>query len=226
MQRVLCVNLWVKPNVCSGNELAGGLVPVQAGGLEEADGGLQGGVVALLLGHVVGVDGIAVHIDGEGGLVALVGRTRGGPGGVGDRVLDDGGGLAVVAVHDRVAVDGEEGGEALAEVLGGLAARLAVHADVLSADAYVAVAEVVDAEGGDDVAGELAVGVVALDVLNALDVEVRVGDVEGGRVGGDAAQLVGSRGLLEQEVLGLGLALPVVLVGLEGDDAVLIGCLL
>ena len=41
--------------------------------------------------------------------------------------------------------------------------------------------------------------------------------------GGEAGDLVGVRGLLEEDVLGLGSALPVVLVGLEGDDAVLVG---
>jgi len=206
----------------SRSELLGGVVPGVAGGLEEADGGLQGRVVLLLVGHVARVEILAVDVLGERDRIALVGGLGSRPGGVGDRVLDDVGEIAVVGVDDGVAVDGQQGGDALAEILGLVGAGVVADLDEVGVDAEVAVAEVVDGVDRVDVAVELAVGVVALDRGDGVGVE----GVVGGQIigaGGDTGQHIGSGGLLEEDGLDLRAAEEVVFVGFQGDSAVLIG---
>ena len=100
-----------------------------------AESGLQSGIVALLSGHVGGVDVVAVHVNGEGDLVAVVRGLGSGPGGVGDGVVDDARALAIVGLDGDVTINGEDGGEGLAQVLGSLAARLAADVHAGRADA-------------------------------------------------------------------------------------------
>ena len=199
-------------------ELAGLLVEVEARGLEVADGGLPGGLVTLLLAHGSIVDVVAVHVHGVGVPVALVGRLGSGPGGVGDGILDDGGAIAVVGVDDGVAVDGEQGHEALAQRLGGVGGGLAAHVHQVGVDAQVAVAAIVHQHGVDGLAGQLAVGVGVPDGLHGVLVDGGCRDVEA--AGDDAGHIVAVHGLLHQQGSDLGLALEVVGVGLQGHDAV------
>ena len=64
-----------------GGKGAGRVVPGVARRLEEADGGLEGGVKPLLVGHIGGIDRVAVDVDRISLFIAVVGRLRGGPSG-------------------------------------------------------------------------------------------------------------------------------------------------
>ena len=191
-----------------------------AGSLEVAEGSLQSGIIALLGGHVGGVDVVAVHVNGEGDLVAVVRGLGSGPGGVGDGVVDDARALAIVGLDGDVTIDGEDSGEGLAQVLGSLAARLAADVHAGSAHAEVAVTEVIDGIGRDLVAVQCA-AVGLLDGFNGVVGEGGVSNIDG--AGDDAVELVViAHALLEVEVLGLGSAKEVAVVGLEVDNAILI----
>ena len=189
-----------------------------AGSLEEAERGFLGGSVLGVGIHVGGVDVVAVDVLGEGDPVAVVGRLGSGPRGGGDRVVHDDGGVTVVGVDRDVTIDGEDGREALAEVLGLLRIGLVVDADVVGVHGDVAIAQVVDKRGRDDGAGELA-AVFLGDGLRGVLGPRRVGHVDG--AGDDAVELVDVLHLAEVDVLDLRAALEVGVVGLVVDDAVL-----
>ena len=204
----------------SGGEGGGSFVPGEACGLEEADGGLQGGFVLLLVVHAFGVDGIAFYVNAVAVLVAFVGGTGSCPGSVGDGILDDGGAVAVVGIDHGVAIDGEEGHEGLAQVLGFLAACILADLYQICVDAQVAVAAIVNQVGGNHVAGQFAVGVGGLQGADLVSVQGGDGDVES--AGYNAGDVVGFGGFLHQQGLGCRSAQEVVGVGLQGDNAVVI----
>ena len=162
---------------------------------------------------------LAVLVHGEGHTVAVVSGLRSSPGGVGDGVVDNGGTVAIVGVDGHVAIDAQDGGKGLPQRLGGVGGRFAGHVHDVGVHADVAVAQVVNSVGGNLVAVQ-ASAVGRLDGGDGVGGEGRIGDVDG--AGDDAVELVVIGGaLLEVDVLGLGLALEVVLVGLIVDDAVL-----
>src|SRR5699024_73994 len=57
-----------------------------ASSLKEAQSGLLGSGVLLLVAHAIGVDGVVVDVGGEGHLIAGIGNLRSGPRGIGDGV--------------------------------------------------------------------------------------------------------------------------------------------
>ena len=188
------------------------------GSLEVAQGSLQSGGVLVLALHVGGVDFVAVHIGGVGDLVAVVGDGRSSPGGVGDRVVDDGGGVAVVGVDALIAVSGDDGHDGLAQVLGGLGGGVAADIDVLGAQGDVAVAAVVLQAGGDDGAVLTLDAVDVGNLVSNLQRVGRIGDVDG--AGLNAGDLIGLLGLLHVDVGDLGCAVIVGGVGIQIDNAV------
>ena len=119
-----------------------------ASSLEVAQSGLLGGGVTLVSGHALGVDVIAVHVDGEGDLVALISDTGSGPRGIGDGVVDDVGELTIVGVDSHITVNSDHGSDSLTQILGGIVAAIAVadlHAVGVEAD--VAIAQIGDQIG-------------------------------------------------------------------------------
>ena len=204
----------------SGGEHTGSLVIGEAGSLQEALGGLDGGNVLVLGAHVSGVDGVAVHVHGEGHAIALVGRLGSSPGGGGDGVVDDGRSIAIVGIHGGVAVHSQHGGQSLAQVLGGLGAGLASNVHGVGVHADVAIAQVGHGVGGHHVAGHFAVA-----VEGAQHLEVGLGAVHLAAVSG-AGLHSGSHfsrvGFLVLEGLDDGFALEVVGIRLVVHDAVLI----
>ena len=190
-----------------------------AGSLEVAESGLLGGGVLVVGAHTFGVDVVAVDVNGEGDLVALIGNARSGPGGVGDGVVDDVGELTVVGVDSDIAVNGDNRGDGLTQILGGLITAVAVadlHAVGVEAD--IAVAEVGDEVGLDGIAGDLAVRVGFLDLLGSF---LGVGGVSYvDRAGDNAGDLIFILHLAPDDSVDLGLALPVGRVLLQGDGAV------
>ena len=192
-----------------------------ASSLKEAQSGLLGSGVLLLVAHAIGVDGVVVDVGGEGHLIAVIGNLRSGPRGIGDGVVDDVGPLAVVGVDSHVTVHGQHGGQTLTQVLGGIGGTVVAHLHVVGVDAHIAVAQVVHGVDGDDGTVEvLAAAVGCGNLLDGVSGEGRIGDVQS--AGLHAVDLIGLVGLLEVDVLDLGLALPVVLVGLQSHGAVLI----
>ena len=129
-------------------------------GFEEAQGSLFSRGVALFGGHFRSIDWIAVDVSRERNLVILIGRLRGSPGGVGDWVVDDGSSFSVVAVNRDIAVNSQDGRQTLAQVLGGVGTGLAADVHGISVETNVAVAQVVNLAGGDDITSDFAVGVV------------------------------------------------------------------
>ncbi len=89
-----------------------------AGLLEVAQSSLQCCIILILLAHAVGVDGVAVYVYGVSHGVAVVSNLRSSPGGVGDGVVDDGSGVAVVEADALVTVNGQNGSNGLAQILG------------------------------------------------------------------------------------------------------------
>ena len=190
-----------------------------AGSLQEAQGGLLGGGVLVLGAHALGVDGLAVDVHGVSHLVAVVSDLRSGPGGAGDGVVDDGSGLAVVGVDALVAIDGDDGAQGLAQILGGVGIGIIAHLHVVGVDAHIAVAQEVVQAGGDD--GAVQAVVAAVDVGHLVG---HVGGVAGlsnvQGTGLDTGDHVGLGGLHVVEVLDLGGAQIVAVIGLVVHHAV------
>ena len=191
-----------------------------AGSLEEAQSGLQAGLLAGGVVHVGGVDVVALHVLGEGNGIVRVGGLRSSPGRVGDRVVDDGGNAgAVVGVDGHVTEVGEHSRKGLAEVLGSVGGDVAAHVHGLGADAEVAVAEVVNRVGGDHGAVDVVIAVGGLDGVDGVLGVAGIGDVDG--AGGDAIELILVVAFEELHELGLRSALEVGVIGLEVHNAVL-----
>ena len=189
-----------------------------AGSLEVAQGGLQGSLVLVLAAHVRGVDVVAVHVGGVSNLVAVIGNGRSGPGSVGDGVVDNGSGVAVVRVDALITVSSHNGHDGLAQILGSLGSGVAANIDVLGAQGDVAVAAEVLQTGGDDGA-ILALGAVDVgDLVSNFQRVRRIGNVDGASL--NAGDLIGLLGLLHVDVSDLGCAVKVGGVGIQIDNAV------
>ena len=200
----------------SGSDLA--VLNGVAGSLEVTQGSLQGSLVLVLAAHVGGVDLVAVHVGGVGDLVAVIGNGRSGPRSVGDGVVDNGSGIAVVRVDALITVSGNNGHDGLAQVLGSLGSRIVANADVLSVQGNVAVAAEVLQTGGDDGA-ILALGAVDVgDLVSNFQRVGRIGDVDGASL--NAGDLIGLLGLLHVDVGDLGCVVEVVGVGIQVNNAV------
>ena len=200
----------------SGSDLA--VLDGVAGSLKVTQGSLQSGGVLVLAAHVRGVDVVAVHIGGVGDLVAVIGNGRSGPGSVGDGVVDNGSGIAVVRVDALITVSGDNGHDGLAQILGSLGSGVAANIDVLGAQGDVAVAAEVLQTGGDDGA-ILALGAVDVgDLVSNFQRVGRIGNVDSASL--HAGDLIGLLGLLHVDVSDLGCTVKVGGVGIQIDNAV------
>ena len=195
-----------------------------AGSFQVAAGGSDGSVILGGFFHVGSVDGVAINVDGESDSVAFISRLGSGPGGVGDGVVDNGSAVAVVGVDNGVTVDSQQGSDALTQVLGSVGSGIVADLDVGGVHADVAVAEVINGLGVDDVADDFAGAVVFADGFNDGAGQRGISDIEGAL--SNAGQLVSVSSFLEQDVFDLGHALEIVFVGSEGDNAVFIGDIL
>ena len=126
-------------------------------GFKETKGSLFSSSVFLFRGHLCGVNGFASNISRERNLVILISRLRSRPGGIRDWVVDDGSGFTVVAINSDIAIDCQDGGKTLAQVLGGIGGGFATNVDGSGIDASITVAEVVDFDGGDHITCDLTV---------------------------------------------------------------------
>ena len=200
----------------SGSDLA--VLDGIAGGLEEAQSSGLGGGILVIGAHAGGVDGLAIDIHGESHLIAGVSCLRSSPGGVGDGVVDHAGTLAIVGLDAQLTVSGKHSGQTLTQVLGGLGTGIAAHVHGHRGDTHVAVAQVIHGVDGDLVAVQLAVAVLLLDSVHGVGAEGRIGDING--AGDDAVELIGLLRLQEVDVLDLGSAQIVGIVGLEVHSTV------
>ena len=200
-----------------GDDLA--VLDLAAGGLEEAQGSLQGGLILLLVVHVGGIDVLTLSIHRESDLVARIGSLRSSPRGVGDGVVDDGSALAIVGLDGDGAVSSQNGGESLTISLGGIGAGLIVDVHGVGAHADVTIAQVIHGIGGDGGAVDIVVLVGSLDGVHGGGAEGRIGDIHG--AGDDAVQLIVFLSLQEVDILGLGGAQIVGIVSLEVNGTIL-----
>ena len=188
------------------------------GSLEVAKRRVQSSRVLVVGAHISRIDGVAFHIGGIRDLIAVVGDLRSRPGRVGDRVVDDGSGLAVVGVNALIAVRREDGHDGLAEILGSLGSGIVADLDVAGSQSDVAIAAVVHQAGGDDRAVVAFSAVDVSDLIDNFEGEGRVGDVE--RAGLHAGDLIGFLGFLHVDVAVLRGAQIVVRVGVGVEHAV------
>ena len=202
------------------SELSGCLIPGEACCLEEADGSFLCSNIFLLVAHSRGIDRIPVHIDGVSCLITFISRFRCSPGSVGNRILDDGCSVTVVGIDNRVTIDREKRHKAFAESLGSIGSRFSVNVDEICIDAKVAVSAVVNEVGGQGIANKLVVGVCILDGCNRVIVDGRCRYIECS--GNRARYIVGIDSFLHEKNLCYRLALEVIRICLEGNNALVI----
>ena len=170
--------------------------------------------------HIRCIQRCSVGIRRERILIVRIRCLRCGPGSIGDRVLDNRSGIAIVGIERYVTIYGEHCRKAFTESLTLFGTGFTANVDGICVHADVTITQVVYTAGGDHIAGQFAVGVVRTDFLKTALAAGHLAciDIAGLHSGSDFS----GSGFLELDVLDLGCALEIILVRLKIDNLVLI----